>query len=229
MAVEFTRRDTEALRWIAEQYAVRRDVEAVVLGQLAGRGPLSEGGARRVETRWEKAGLVHCSPVTGSAVWVWLTRRGMNRAGLPWTPWQPTPWRLAHVHAVAVTRLALRYQLPDATWVCERELRAVAARVGDRGHLPDGIIVLGDGRRVAVEVELTPKAPRRTRDIIAELACGDFAHVWYFATPPAARVVSRAASEWPTVSVQPLPTLPCPDTSVKLCASQRPGPASRSG
>lgn len=225
MAVVLTERDAEALRWIGEQYAVRRDVGAVLLGQLGGRAPLSEGGVRRVENRWEKAGLVGRGSVTGSAIWVWLTHRGMNTTGLRWTAWQPTPWRLAHVHAVAVTRLALQCQLSDATWVCERELRAVAARLGDRGHLPDGIVVLGDGRRVAVEVELTPKSPGRTRDIVAELACGDFAQVWYFAAPPAARVVNRAAAEWPTVSVWPLPTLPDTDRPVVRCASQHLGPA----
>jgi hypothetical protein len=71
---------------------------------------------------------------------------------------------------------------PGAHWITERELRRDAmAAARERGsgrlfdgvpHVPDGVLVLRDGRRVAVEAECTAKGSARYRTILSWYAGG---------------------------------------------------------
>ena len=77
-------------------------------------------------------------------------------------------------HARAVSWVAALLTLREREWVSDRELRAASGwRVpvvwaAHRGqHRPDVGIVLASGSRVAVEVELSYKAPRRLAAILA--------------------------------------------------------------
>jgi hypothetical protein len=89
-------------------------------------------------------------------------------------------------------------------WVCEREL---ARERGVSGHLPDGVVVL-DGRRVAVEVELTLKSRQRIEAILDDLA-GSYNTFLYFCAPkPLACLTELAASgRWPGLGLRELPTI----------------------
>ena len=71
-------------------------------------------------------------------------------------------------HARAVSWVAALLTLREREWVSERELRGDAAWqvpvvwAAHRGrHRPDLGIVVASGSRVAVEVELSHKSPRR--------------------------------------------------------------------
>ena len=51
-----------------------------------------------------------------------------------------------------------------------------------RAHRPDAVVRVDDGRRVAVEVELTLKSRARMERIVGRLLT-DYDAVWYFAAP----------------------------------------------
>ncbi len=139
---EVTERDLLALAWIAEQYTVRTDVLAVLLGRLSPALPHRPGrlGGRTVRQRverWEQAGWVERRRLLGQS-WVLPTRAGLRLAGVAFDPWEPAAARLAHHHAVAVVRLAREPVPGRAGWVCERELWHRRDRAS--WHLADGAL-----------------------------------------------------------------------------------------
>ena len=96
-------------RFIGEQYAVRDDVLAVLLGRLSPAKPQAYGmlGPRTLRQRlgrWQQAGWVERRRLLGHT-WVLPTRTGLRLAGLQFDPWEPAESRLAHHHAVALVRL----------------------------------------------------------------------------------------------------------------------------
>jgi len=92
---------------------------------------------------------------------------------------------LSHHLAVADLAEHLLAEHPGASWVTERKLRRDGmAAVRDRGdgrlleglpHVPDGVLVLRDGRRVAVDLEASPMRQSAYERIFA----------WYVGTPVA--------------------------------------------
>jgi hypothetical protein len=166
-----TARDVAALRFVGEQYAVRLDVLAVLLGRLSPGEPrngvvLGERTLRRRLGRWEQAGWVVRRRMLGHT-WVLPTRVGLRLAGLEFDCWDPSPPRLAHHRAVAVVRLAREPVPGQGGWVCERELWRRRGRAG--WHLADGALpapVPAGWQRIEqawelVEVELHQKARPR--------------------------------------------------------------------
>ncbi len=189
-------RDLEVLRWAAEQYAVRLDQLALLLG-------LGLRSARRTADRLAGAGLVERRRLlTDEPLWVWLTGDGERVAGSGFRVWQPRVGMLAHVAAVNAVRLHVAHSSPESGWVCERTL---ARERRGRDHLPDGVVLAG-AERHAVEVELTVKSERRLRSVIGEL-CGSYDRVVYFCAPAVRRRLDRlaAADEWPGLVVRDLP------------------------
>jgi hypothetical protein len=168
---EATPRDLAALRLVGEQYAVRQDVLAVVLGRLSpaaphGAGRLGHRTVRQRVERWEAAGWAVRRRMLDHT-WVLATRAGMRLAGLEFDPWTPALDRLAHHHAVAIVRLA-REPVPGAGgWVCERELwrrRGKATWHMADGALPAPVPAGWQGIDRAwelIEVELHQKARPR--------------------------------------------------------------------
>jgi len=129
-----THRDVEVLAWVAEQYAVRADTLALLLGRLSPDGPrtvhrweyapgrwaelpaLAEATVRYHLRRWLRAGWVRPQRALGRT-WIVPTRRGLELAGSGYRPWTLVPSQLQHLHAVAVVRLAIETANPDAEWV----------------------------------------------------------------------------------------------------------------
>lgn len=117
-----------------------------------------------------------------------------------------TPVTLAHHLAVADLADALLVEHPGALWVTERELhRDGMAAVRDRGdgrlldglpHVPDGVLVVRDGRRVAVELEASPKRQSAYERVFAWYAATfDYAAVRWFCPVPALEARLRALVE----------------------------------
>ncbi len=156
-AVRQTARDVQLLTWIAQQYAVPMDLLAVLMGNR------SMSSAYSLVNRWKKAGWVQSGQVDAGPPWVWPTQSTaaafLERKV---TNWRPGLARVAHLRAAAAVRLH-RTGADLTRWIGERELTTRKfLGEGDRpGHRPDGIEVLSDGRRVAIEIELTPKNPQR--------------------------------------------------------------------
>lgn len=198
-------RDLQALGWISEQYAVRLDELAVLLGR-------SERTAQRFARRCRAGGLVHAQPVlAGEPSWLWLTSAGRRIAPTDYRGWSMRIGLLAHVSAVNRVRLYVSERSPESEWICERRL----AQDLPRGrHLPDAVVQTPGGARHAIEVELTPKSHRRLETIIDELHDGHDAIV-YFTTPVTQRQLKRlgASERWPRLALRTVPDLPATEAA----------------
>jgi hypothetical protein len=187
--------DVQLLAWLSEQYAARADQ----LELLLGRDPRT---VQRTLARLGQARLVQTTRMLlGEPSWVIPTTAGIRLGGYGFQAWRPRIGLLAHVAAVNDVRLHVQSRAPTSEWVCERLL---ALERNGAEHLPDGVALI-DGRRVAIEVELTVKSARRTRAILDELA-QRFDAVAYFCAPAAHRQLGALASSgcWPTLSVREL-------------------------
>jgi len=190
------RRDIEVLAWIAEQYGARVDQLEV----LTGAGPRT---VQRTLARLRAAGLVRTERVlVGEPAWVLPTAAGMTACNSGFGPWRPRLSLIAHVAAVNDVRLHIQGRAPSTEWIPER----VLARDHQAGeHLPDGVAIT-DGKRVAIEVELTLKSRRRINAILDELNLR-FDAALYFCAPSTHRQLTElaASGRWPTLGVRELP------------------------
>lgn len=192
------RRDLELVGWLGEQYGARTDQ----LETLLDCGPRT---VQRVIARLRDAGLVTTRRLlVGEPAWVIPTGTGLRAAGHGFAVWQPRIGLLTHVATVNDVRLHVQARSPASEWVPER----VLARERQAGeHLPDGVVLV-EGRRVAIEVELTVKSQRRVTGILDELT-GRFDTVLYFcAAGPHRQLAGFVESgRWPTLGVRELPGL----------------------
>ncbi|MGA2455899.1 MAG: hypothetical protein ABSG93_20545 [Solirubrobacteraceae bacterium] len=190
------RRDLELVGWLGEQYGARTDQLEVLLGC----GPRT---VQRVLARLRDAGFVSTRRLLlGEPAWVIPTGAGLRAAGQSFAMWQPRVGLLTHVAAVNDVRLHVQARSPGSEWIPER-LLARERRAGE--HLPDAVVLV-DGQRVAIEVELTVKSQRRLTGILDELA-GRFNAVLYFcAAGPHRQLTGLAESgRWPALGVRELP------------------------
>lgn len=157
-----------------------------------------------------RAGLIEHRMV----LYGWPGLYSATAAGLRWqgldclSVFRVRPGGFEHAWQVASAAVALHRHLPDWEVWGEREIKArelacegmllASARVGSIGsvpmlHRPDLALVSPSGRLLAVEVELSVKAPARLVRICRGWArARHLAHVYYLATPNAARAVGRA-------------------------------------
>jgi hypothetical protein len=221
-----TARDAAALRFAGEQYAVRDDVLAVVLGRLSPGAPQAAGmlGTRTLRQRlgrWEEAGWVERRRLLGHT-WVLPSRAGLRLAGVAFDPWEPAESRLAHHHTAALVRLAREPVPGRGGWVCERELWRRRGRAS--WHLADGALPAPvpaawqaqgiDQAWELVEVELHQKSRPR---VLAALKTRPphTARMTYYVPatllhPLSALLASvvRELGGRPEVRVEPLPEVP---------------------
>ena len=194
-------------------------IGAAGAAEVADRFDLSAPAARARLVACERAGLLeaarllHRQPPLYAA-----TRSGLRAAGLAeLRPCRISPSGFAHLRAVAGAAVALERSLSGLAVVGERELRVwegqagrplasaelgLAAGGGYARHRPDLVVwpagCLGDPRApaVAIEVELTVKAPARLAAIVRGWARSRLVEgVVYYATPPAARALRRAVCD----------------------------------
>jgi hypothetical protein len=180
-------RDADALIFAADMYGVQLDQLAALTG--------GERAARAAAARWRSLGYAETARLGPGPAWLWVTKAGLTACGLTYAPTRPALSRLAHIRAVAATRVALEatagYQRGSAYWRCERRIRARHG-VGVRQHLPDAEVHWPDlvaddaagvgpgvgpgvapvawaGECWAVEAELSPKTVARTVAIMREI------------------------------------------------------------
>ena len=164
-------RDADALVFAADMYGVQFDQLAALTGD--------DRSARAAARRWRALGYTETANLTEGPAWLWVTRAGLAACGLDYRAGKPGLGQLAHIRAVAATRIALQatdsYRRASAFWRCERRLRARHG-VGMRQHLPDGEVHWPDsapmawaGECWAIEAEVTPKTVARTTAIMREL------------------------------------------------------------
>lgn len=150
------------------------------------------------------------------------TAEGTRVADVSLPPARISATTLAHHLAVADLADRLLAEHPGAAWTTEQELRRDAMRLSRERrtgrlfdgvpHVPDGILVLPDGRRVAVELELSAKGSSRYRTILDWYAAGmDVERVRWFVTGAAPRQrlaeLVRGQCLDDLVAVEPAPTV----------------------
>lgn len=90
---------------------------------------------------------------------------------------------LPHNLVVADIAAALLERYPGAKWTTERELRREAGQrfgVGANVHVPDGVLVLTDGTKIAIEVELTTKTKATLNKVLRDyLRKSEYCEVWF--------------------------------------------------
>jgi hypothetical protein len=128
------RRESDALAFTAEMYAVQLDQLGVVLG-------VTPEQASGLVSRWRNLGLAESARLGPGPAWVWVSRTGLAACGLSYPAGPPAPSRLARTRAVTAVRLTLQattaYRRSRATWRGERGIRA-GRPGGFRGSVPDG-------------------------------------------------------------------------------------------
>jgi hypothetical protein len=194
------------VRWAAGMGAVTAEAVAVHLGVslASARGRLAVAEGERLLTRWR--------PLTNYPALYAVTRAGLRKAGVrDLDPCRVSASTAAHLIECARVAAALERCYPDHRVQGERELRGQerehhrtlasaelgeSQRVGGSRHHPDLVLWPldpADGLPVAVEVELTIKAPERLAAICrawARARC--VAGALYLAPPEVERAVQRA-------------------------------------
>lgn len=191
--------DLSLIRWIGEMECLSQD-------QVTRLRAKSPNTTRRWVRRYEEAGLLISRKLLASrAPIVWLTKRGLYHAGLGELSYrEPSLARIKHSLAASDVRMAIAVRHPEATFISERRL---AKQITDRVHRPDGEVVFADdGKRVAVEVELTQKKASRLVSILGYLN-DRYDAVWYFAAPEAMRklIALKEGYRFDSVQVIDLP------------------------
>lgn len=203
----YTHRDMDTLRWVAEQGTVRFDHLRLLLSMKAERaetqqlGKVSISVARGVVDRWERYGVAKCEKILGAEEpYIWLTPKGLRVLGLKegevvYRNWTPPAGKLAHYHWVNVVRLYQEARYEDKIeWVSERTIRN--QRKQKTGHVIDArMIVVASQKRVAIEVEISPKGDDDVLAVIYKTLNEEKPDsIWYFTTPNTYNVVSSARS-----------------------------------
>jgi hypothetical protein len=223
-SIDAERLDT--LRWIASLGAI--SAEALALRQA-----VSLASARGRLAAMRRRGLLRSSrPLSECPSLYVLTAAGARAAGLPGlASARVSASSAGHLSVCALAAASLERCYPDRRVIGERELRSAeracghplaSARLAGRYagssglHRPDLVLAPAAeddlGLPVAVEVELTIKAPARLREICrAWTRCSQVAGVLYLVSertrPPLLRAIA-AANAGERIAVVPLEALP---------------------
>jgi hypothetical protein len=192
-------------------------IGAVTAEALAEREGCTVASARARLQAAKRARLLSCArPLTDQPALYTVTRAGLSATGLRgFDPCRVSAANARHAIVCAGVAAALERAYPDHRVMGERELRREEREGGARlasaslGGGPDGgapllhrpdLVLWPDGPGeplpVAVEVELTVKAPRRLLEICRAWArCRCVAGVLYLAAPEVRRPLERAIEQ----------------------------------
>jgi hypothetical protein len=201
-----TKKDAEIVGWIGRigaagaehvigRFAMSRTRAYACLNRLVANGLL------------EQRALLYREPGLYVATAEALRWCGLERLGV----YQVGPGGFEHARHVAAAAAELHQGFAGWEILSERQLRVeesdrgelvASAKVGERSggraalHRPDLALISQEGRALAVEVELSVKAPRRLAAICRGWArARHVSHVYYLAEAAPARAVSRAITE----------------------------------
>ena len=189
--MRLTARDLDVLRFAARHGMGTPE-------QLATRFFTASPPALRRLRALETAGLLVADRVLAAAPpVVRATAAGARRAGCDVAPASLDLARIRHNLTLVDLSEELLAAHPGSAWTTERELRRDrmrAARAGgwrDRqGRIPDGLLRLATGTRIAIELDLTPKRSARLDLLAGAYAVDrDVDTVWWY--QPSAVAVSR--------------------------------------
>ncbi|MGA8015326.1 MAG: DeoR family transcriptional regulator [Candidatus Dormiibacterota bacterium] len=187
-------RDQQVLAYVARHGMVSAE-------QVAARFFGSLPAARRHLRKMEQDGLLSVDRIfTTLPAVVRSTRQGARLSGSDLPAASLDLARVRHSLALVDLSEELLAAHPTSTWTTERELRRDRMRAArDQGRwkpqlrVPDGLLALAGGRRVAIELDLTPKRSARL-DLLAGAYAVDpgVDMVWWYL--PSERNVVRLRS-----------------------------------
>lgn len=200
-----TTRDRELVRFVGAHGAVS------VAHVMAAMGVGRTAAYRRVAACVERGLLERIELLRAEPTLLRATRAGLRFAGLGFGVAVVSPGSVDHWLRCASAALRLGEEFGAGSILSERELgllervegRAIfSAQVGERPgggprlHRPDLAILTG-GLPIAVEVELTPKAPRRLEQLVRAWRRASWvAEARYLCAPgPTRRAVERAVEK----------------------------------
>lgn len=167
-------RDRELVGWIAR-------MGAVGIGHVRERFGVCRSVAYAIVARPVEAGLIErVATLPGDPTLLCATQQGIAYAGLGLAPAKVAPGQVDHWLSCADVALWAEKRWGKDSVTSERELRfqelAAGRPIGSAvvGELPGGrpmlhrpdLLLADNGRTMAIEVELTPKAPRRLEHIV---------------------------------------------------------------
>jgi hypothetical protein len=103
--------------------------------------------------------------------------------------------------------LRLRDLYPEATWVSERHLKhqKFYYGVGKLGHVADGILTFPDGKKFAIELELTSKSNARLEKILRAYGLQfEIEAAWYFCADSVISPLSALCTKKPYIKIYSL-------------------------
>jgi hypothetical protein len=201
-----TEKDAEIVSWIGRLGAA--DAEHVMGRFYMGRSWAYARLSKLVmDGLLEQRTLLYRQPGLYLATAEGLRWRGLQRLGV----YKVGPGGFQHAQEVANAAVSLHRVLPGWEVLSEREIRVyendqdelvASAKLGELPggrpalHRPDLALISPGGNVVAIEVELTVKAPRRLAAICtAWVRARHISAVYYVAPPAVARAVERAIAE----------------------------------
>lgn len=136
-----------------------------------------------------------------------LSREGAALTGLP--PLKKLSLGI-YEHQITVIDVSLKLlqQYPGAHWKSERWLKYdeySEGRFNRQCHFADGILILPDNKRVAIEVELTMKSKDRLNKILRDYWLqNEVEEVWYYCVPDIINRVKSLVNRYENITVQSL-------------------------
>ncbi len=187
---ELTPRDEQILRWLGRHGTVTAE-------QVARRFFTSLWSAYRRLRKLERLDLIRRDPTHWKEPFVLrLTPLGARVAAVGLAPAELVLAEVHHALALVDLTETLLAEHPGAELTTEREIRAAryrARRAGEEvpaGRIPDALLRLGTGLRVAIELDLTTKATRDATQVVQayQRSCilGDLSALWWYVAPGAA-------------------------------------------
>lgn len=175
-----TAREADALRFVAQMYALQLDQIAVLLTNYGEPADSAPQRAREAVEHWRALGYAESEQLSVGEPWVWATRTALDALGLKSRRVRPGKNWLRHTHAVTDVRLALErtdaYRAGRAVWRSERQVRGQAGATTRDEHVPDaevhwpaGCASPQAGEIWAVEVELSSKTVENTARIMRQV------------------------------------------------------------
>lgn len=111
-----------------------------------------------------------------------------------------------YIHEITLCDVYLKLCLlyPDSIWISERRLKRDRFLEGmSKGkHIPDGMLILKEDRRIAIEVELTLKSIPRLEQIFKNYGTQfEINEVWYYCSESIIATLRKCAMNTPWIKI----------------------------
>jgi hypothetical protein len=193
-------------------YITKRDIEILSfinqfgfceILQIQKQFNLKKSRSYQVIKRLTEGGLLYHQHIFyGQHGVYYLTEDGACHTALP--ALQKLSYRHYHHHLKVIeVAMRLKAHYPKATWISERQLLIEKFKSGRRKkeHLADGLLLLAEDEKIAIEVELSRKGQERLKYILKKYAGEDYKEVWYYCPPGITTFLKTLTQRMPFIKI----------------------------